>query len=49
MLGKIVYWIAVLAISVGLLVALVLFFEARDDPALGGAPGALLGAERAPD
>lgn len=29
-LGKILYWLAVLAISVALLVALVLFFESRD-------------------
>jgi hypothetical protein len=30
LLGKIVYWLAVLAISVALLILLVLFFEARD-------------------
>jgi hypothetical protein len=29
-LGKILYWAAVLAISVALLIALVLFFESRD-------------------
>jgi hypothetical protein len=29
-LGKILYWTAVLAISVALLIALVLFFESRD-------------------
>ena len=29
-LGKILYWLAVLAISLVLLVALVLFFESRD-------------------
>jgi uncharacterized protein involved in outer membrane biogenesis len=29
-LGKILYWVAVLAISVALLIALVLFFESRD-------------------
>jgi hypothetical protein len=29
-LGKILYWAAVLAISLALLVALVLFFESRD-------------------
>jgi len=29
-LGKILYWTAVLAISIALLIALVLFFESRD-------------------
>ena len=29
-LGKILYWTAVLAISIVLLIALVLFFESRD-------------------
>jgi hypothetical protein len=29
-LGKILYWAAVLAISIGLLIVLVLFFESRD-------------------
>jgi hypothetical protein len=29
-LGKIIYWLAVLAVSVALLIALVLFFESRD-------------------
>jgi hypothetical protein len=29
-LGKVIYWLAVLAISVALLIALVLFFESRD-------------------
>ena len=29
-LGKVLYWLAVLAVSVALLVALVLFFESRD-------------------
>jgi hypothetical protein len=29
-LGKILYWVAVVAISVALLIALVLFFESRD-------------------
>jgi hypothetical protein len=29
-LGKILYWAAVLAISVALLIVLVLFFESRD-------------------
>ena len=30
----VVYWLAVLAISVALLIALVLFFEAHDDSSL---------------
>ena len=30
MLGKIVYWIAVIAISLALVVGLILFFESRD-------------------
>ncbi len=29
-LGKILYWVAVLAISIVLLIVLVLFFESRD-------------------
>ena len=33
-LGKILYWAAVLAISVVLLIALVLFFESRDSSEL---------------
>jgi hypothetical protein len=36
-LGRVVYWLAVLAISLALLVALVLFFESRDESDLGGA------------
>ena len=40
LLGKVVYWVAVLAISIALLVALVLFFESRDSSQLenSGAP-----------
>jgi hypothetical protein len=30
-LGKILYWLAVLAVSIALLIALVLFFESRDE------------------
>ncbi len=30
MLGKIIYWLAVLAISVALVIGLILFFESRD-------------------
>lgn len=33
-LGRVLYWIAVLAVSLGLVILLVLFFEARDDPEL---------------
>jgi hypothetical protein len=33
-LGKILYWVAVLAISVALLIVLVLFFESRDSSQL---------------
>ena len=33
-LGRIVYWLAVLVISVALLIALVMFFESRDDSRL---------------
>jgi hypothetical protein len=29
-LGKFVYWVAVIAISLALVVALILFFESRD-------------------
>jgi len=37
MVGKIVYWLAVLAISLALVIALILFFESRDDSSLEGA------------
>jgi hypothetical protein len=37
MVGKFVYWVAVLAISLALVVALILFFESRDDSSLEGA------------
>ncbi len=37
MLGKIFYWLAVLAISLALVIALILFFEARDSSSLDGA------------
>jgi hypothetical protein len=36
-LGKIIYWLAVLAVSLVLLVLLVRFFESRDDSELEGA------------
>jgi len=35
--GRIVYWIVVVAISVALLVALVMFFESRDESNVEGA------------
>ncbi len=34
MVGKVAYWLAVLAISVGLVIALVLWFESRDESRL---------------
>lgn len=40
-LGKIVYWLAVLAISLVLLVLLVKFFESRDDSGLDNDRSAL--------
>jgi len=39
MLGKILYWAAVFAISLAFVVALILFFESRDDSSLEGAAG----------
>ena len=39
-LGKILYWIAVLAVSVVLLVLLVRFFESRDESELEGSRAA---------
>jgi hypothetical protein len=38
-LGKVIYWLAVLAISVALLIALVLFFESRDESEIEGSGG----------
>jgi hypothetical protein len=42
-LGKVLYWVAVVAISLALLVGLVLFFESRDESSLdvGSASSAL--------
>ena len=44
MIGKFFYWLAVIAISLVLVVALILFFESRDDSSLEGAgtPSGLL-------
>jgi hypothetical protein len=39
-LGKLVYWLAVIAISLALVVALILFFESRDQSSVES--GALL-------
>ena len=36
MIGKIVYGVAVVVISLAILVALILFFESRDDSTLEG-------------
>jgi hypothetical protein len=35
-LGKVLYWLAVLAISIALLIGLVLLFESRDDSGVEG-------------
>ncbi len=42
MLLKLIYWFAVVAISLALVVGLILFFESRDDSSVEGAalPGA---------
>jgi hypothetical protein len=45
-LAKVVYWLAVLVISVALLIVLMLFFESRDDSSVEGSslpspPGAV--------
>jgi uncharacterized membrane protein YdfJ with MMPL/SSD domain len=34
-LGRFIYWLAVIAVSVALLILLVLFFESRDDSGIG--------------
>ena len=36
MLGKVVYWLAVLAISLALVIALVLWFESQDESRIEG-------------
>jgi hypothetical protein len=41
-LGKIVYWLAVIAISVALVIALILWFESQDPGSVGRSSGALL-------
>ena len=42
MLARIIYWLAVLIVSLALLVGLVLFFESRDRSTLSGASGGSL-------
>jgi len=37
-LGSVLYWLVVLAISLALVVALVLFLESRDDSEIGNDP-----------
>jgi len=37
MVGKILYWLVVVAISLAFVVGLILFFESRDDSSLEGA------------
>lgn len=37
MLGKLLYWVAVVLVSLALVVALILFLESRDDSALENA------------
>ena len=39
-LRSLLYWVAVIAISLALVVALILFFESRDRSTLGAATGA---------
>ena len=41
-LGKIVYWIAVFAVSIALVLVLILWFESRDGSRIEGAGGTVL-------
>lgn len=43
-LGKILYWLAVLVISVILLIALVMFFESRDESQVESGAAILVGS-----
>lgn len=36
MVGRLLYWLAVLAISLALVIALILFLESRDDSSVEG-------------
>ena len=47
MLLKLIYWFAVVAISLALVVGLILFFESRDDSSVEGAAGPAPGVTRA--
>jgi hypothetical protein len=47
-LGKILYWLAVVVLSLALLVVLVLFFESRDQSEVDNGAILLLGYLRAP-
>ena len=38
LLKKLVYWLLVLAVSLALVIALILFFESRDQSAVGSTP-----------
>lgn len=42
MLPRIIYWVAVVAISLALVVALILFLESRDPSSVEGATAPLL-------
>jgi len=37
MVGKVLYWVAVFAISLAFVVGLIIFLESRDDSSLDGA------------
>ena len=37
MVGRVLYWVAVVAISLAFVVGLIIFFESRDDSSLEGA------------
>jgi hypothetical protein len=45
-LGKVIYWLAVLAISLALLVLLVMFFESQDSSRVDGGIVPLLALKR---
>ena len=40
MLGKIIYWVAVLAVSIALVIALILWFESQDESRVEGSSAA---------
>jgi len=47
MLLKILYWLAVLAVSFALVIGLILFLESRDQSSVEGSDGAALFMSRA--